>query len=188
MSNIDTLQVSEGRVNPALLMGAVSPLWGYFGAVAAGGVAYWWMTRWARPMNAEAVFGAARSPAEMSLEVVEMVEPRAAGHSGVEGTAPESMPPAEAVADAALLILGPGREPESEPVPDVDPATISATEVAPLVATSQMAPPPEPEPEPTQETKPFLSASVDGAPATEKTRPPTPRVRKQAVAMPDAEA
>jgi predicted flap endonuclease-1-like 5' DNA nuclease len=35
-------------------IGAVSPLWWAFAGVATAGVAYWWMTRWARPVNIEA--------------------------------------------------------------------------------------------------------------------------------------
>lgn len=52
---------------PHLMVGAASPLWGYFGGVALGGMAFWWMTRWTRPANLEAMFDAAlraMAPAE----------------------------------------------------------------------------------------------------------------------------
>jgi len=35
-------------------IGAASPLWWAFAATATAGVAYWWMTRWTRPVNLEA--------------------------------------------------------------------------------------------------------------------------------------
>ena len=54
MSSFDLPQPPQNRVSPALLVGATSPLWSYFGAVAASGMAFWWMTRWARPVNLEA--------------------------------------------------------------------------------------------------------------------------------------
>lgn len=38
-----------------LPMGAVSPLWAMFGAAAGAGVAFWWLTRWARAVNVEAM-------------------------------------------------------------------------------------------------------------------------------------
>jgi len=42
-------------------VGAVSPLWGLFAGAAISGAAWWWMTRWARPANLEALFGAAEA-------------------------------------------------------------------------------------------------------------------------------
>ncbi|HLZ84496.1 MAG TPA: hypothetical protein VKQ54_13105 [Caulobacteraceae bacterium] len=40
-------------------LGLANPLWLAFGAAASAGAAWWLMTRWARPLNAEAMFGAA---------------------------------------------------------------------------------------------------------------------------------
>ena len=34
---------------PELVVGAVSPLWGFFTGAALSGVAFWCMTRWIRP-------------------------------------------------------------------------------------------------------------------------------------------
>lgn len=36
-------------------IGMFSPLWVAFGAATGAGVAWWWMTRWATPVNLEAV-------------------------------------------------------------------------------------------------------------------------------------
>jgi predicted flap endonuclease-1-like 5' DNA nuclease len=40
-------------------IGLANPLWLAFGAAASAGAAWWLMTRWANPLNAEAMFGAA---------------------------------------------------------------------------------------------------------------------------------
>jgi predicted flap endonuclease-1-like 5' DNA nuclease len=44
-------------------IGAVSPLWWAFAGAATAGVAYWWLTRWAKPFNIEA---AGVMPVEMA--------------------------------------------------------------------------------------------------------------------------
>ncbi len=56
-------------------VGAMSPLWGLFAGAAVSGAAWWWMTRWARPANLEAVFGAAEAA---TVEVETAVEALAA--------------------------------------------------------------------------------------------------------------
>jgi predicted flap endonuclease-1-like 5' DNA nuclease len=43
-------------------IGAASPLWWAFAGAATAGVAYWWLTRWARPVNLEA----GGTPAQMA--------------------------------------------------------------------------------------------------------------------------
>ena len=59
-------------------MGLANPLWLAFGAAASAGAAWWLMTRWTRPMNIEAVFGAAKTttakaPAKQPLKAVDTV-------------------------------------------------------------------------------------------------------------------
>lgn len=60
-------------------IGAASPLWFMFTGAASAGVAYWWMTRWMRPMNLEALLpltGADAAPAEEAAILIEaFVEP-----------------------------------------------------------------------------------------------------------------
>ncbi|WP_296598593.1 hypothetical protein [Phenylobacterium sp.] len=75
MASFDLPELPNTRMSPELMMGVASPLWSYFGAAAASGVAYWWMTRWARPMNLEAMFEAARTlPAPpAAIEAIEAV-------------------------------------------------------------------------------------------------------------------
>jgi len=60
----------------AVPMGLANPLWLAFGAAASAGAAWWLMTRWARPMNVEAMFGAAKTapvktPATKALKAAE---------------------------------------------------------------------------------------------------------------------
>ena len=70
------------RPDPESLMrlpvGAVSPLWGLYAGAAVGGMALWLMSRWARPQNLEAFFGASAptpapepAPALIAAPVVE---------------------------------------------------------------------------------------------------------------------
>jgi hypothetical protein len=40
-----------GVFRPALMIGAASPLWGYFTGAAMTGMAWWWMTRWMAPQD-----------------------------------------------------------------------------------------------------------------------------------------
>ena len=47
-------------------LGMLSPLWVAFGAATGAGVAWWWLTHWATPINLEAVMA---QPPEMSAVV-----------------------------------------------------------------------------------------------------------------------
>ena len=105
MSYLDPIETPHARVNPALMMGAASPLWGYFGAAAAGGIAFWWMTRWTRPVNIEALFATATEAAAPVLKpVIEAIEVMAE----VVADEPETLV-------AAAMALEPAPEPELEP-------------------------------------------------------------------------
>jgi hypothetical protein len=54
-----TLAGSEAMLR--VPVGLASPLWGLFAGAAMSGATWWWMTRWARPENLEAMFGAAET-------------------------------------------------------------------------------------------------------------------------------
>ena len=45
----------QARKAMNLPLGMTSPLWLAFGAATTAGVAWWWMTRWTRAVNAEAM-------------------------------------------------------------------------------------------------------------------------------------
>lgn len=62
-----TPAIPQVRAAPELIIGAASPLWGYFVGAAATGVAWWWMTRWAQPENLEAMFGLAERANQRAL-------------------------------------------------------------------------------------------------------------------------
>ncbi|MGI8840451.1 MAG: hypothetical protein ACR2F8_06700 [Caulobacteraceae bacterium] len=53
----------RARTAMAIPLGFASPLWFAFGAAASVGAAWWWMTRWAKPVNLEAMAPAAPAPA-----------------------------------------------------------------------------------------------------------------------------
>lgn len=76
----ETREISPPSLAPALV-GVASPLWGYFAAAAASGVAFWWMTRWTQPHGLEALFArryAGLSP-ELAPAPAEGADPQAAG-------------------------------------------------------------------------------------------------------------
>jgi hypothetical protein len=114
---------------PQILMGAASPLWGYFGMAAAGGVAWWWMTRWTRVNNLEALLAAPGLAAEAAVaEGLDEFTP-AAIDEAVETELPpvggEAAPvsPLLAATEPVALEAGSAAEPTQpaiEPAPPVD--------------------------------------------------------------------
>ena len=100
-----------------LPLGAVSPLWGLFAGAAVSGAAWWWMTRWTRPENLEALFAA---PAKAAETVVEAVEAEAAA-------LPERAEEAEAVIEAA----GEQAEAVVEAAPEAPEALVEAVAETP---------------------------------------------------------
>lgn len=178
MASFDLPEIPQPRVSPALLVGVASPLWSYFAAATAGGVAYWWMTQWARPVNLEALMGAAKAlptPEPLFEPAVEVAEALAEATEDVLEDASEALleaAPAPLGGEAAPIsplmesVAAPAMEPEPEPI----------AEPAPLEAAA------EPEPEPVLEAAPEPvieePAPVGGEP------PPKPRGKK----APSAEA
>jgi hypothetical protein len=119
-----------------LPMGVASPLWLLYAGAAGAGLAYWWMTRWAKPANLEALMGA--------------------GKSAVEGAVEATAPAAEAVvaaAETAEETLETAVEQAVEaapPLPEAEPLFEAAPEPAPpaFVAPEPPAAAAEPEPQP----------------------------------------
>jgi hypothetical protein len=108
-------------------VGMTSPLWGLFAGAAISGAAWWWMTRWARPENLEAMFGAAgMSPA---------VEPEA--------------PALEAVAQEPVLEALVEAPPAPEPVGgEAAPISPVLEVLAPEVANAPQSATPKPKKSP----------------------------------------
>lgn len=170
MASFDLSDISRPRVSPAWLVGATSPLWPYFSAVAAGGVAYWWMTRWTRPVNLEAMMAPGQALSALTLE------PVAEAADAVVQAAEETQAVfAEALLEDAPLAVGG----ESAPVGVLVEAAPPEPEPEPVIeAPVIFAAPPEPvidEPVPVTMDEPAPSA-------------PKPRSKKAAAPASDADA
>lgn len=176
---------SEAAVRSDFLLraplGFTSPLWGYFAGAAVTGSAWWWMTRWTRIQNLEAMFGAAEARAVQAATL--------------------PLPAVEAVAEAAIQTLD---AIDSAVDQVVEPAAEAATEAAVEAvaeaealeaALSEATPEPilealEPEAPVGGESAPIspvVAAIAPGAPAAdaeaeasaEPEAPAAPRVRRK---------
>lgn len=166
----------------SLPVGMTSPLWFAFAGVAAAGAAYWWMSRWARPTNLEAL-GLAQAKAvdtviDVAVDSFEAVE--VAAEDVVEAAADlalESVPEPvaevlEALAPEPVAPLAAEPEPvlEAEPEPEAvieaapEPVPEAAPEPEPVV---EAASEPEPEPVVTAELEPVVEATPEPAPEPE---------------------
>lgn len=171
MASFDLSETPKPRVSPALLVGVASPLWSFFGAAAAGGVAYWWMTQWARPVNLEAMFGKAKT-----LPILEPVlEPVVAAAEAVAETVVEAQAAiADAVIDEAPLAVG--------------------GEAAPISALLEATPEPEPAIEPEPEVvfaaapEPVIDEPAPVAAAAVEEAAPKARAKKAAPPLPETDA
>ena len=131
---------NETLADPKALLrvpvGLASPLWPLFAGAAMSGATWWWMTRWARPANLEAMFGAVvEAEAEVAPELAAFAEPVV-----------EALAEAEAVAET---VVEPVIEPElaavTEPVLEAmveAPAALEPVggEAAPISAVLEAAP------------------------------------------------
>ena len=158
-------------------LGAASPLWALFAGAAMSGAAWWWMTRWTRPANLEAVFGAAEAATAETLAEVEALaapvieaieeapaalEPVVEAASGAAEAAIEEATPApiaEALTEAAPKAIGGGAAPISPVLEALAPETVEPV-VEPPVADTAI----EPVVEPSQEAKPLPKLKKAGAP------------------------
>ncbi|MBI1196349.1 MAG: hypothetical protein GC203_00635 [Phenylobacterium sp.] len=178
MAFFEPPEMPKTPVSPQLLVGVASPLWSYFGAAAAGGVAFWWMTRWTRPVNLEALLGAAVTatpearvePEPVVVEVAEMValsieEPVA---EPVVEAAPEP------VVDEPAPVLEAAAEAVAEPVLD----EAAAEEI--IEAPRGLPTASEPEPEVAAAPEPPVEAAAEAEPESAAAPAPKPRSRKAA--------
>ena len=149
MAFLESSDIPKPRVSPELFVGVASPLWSYFGAAAAGGVAFWWMTRWTRPVNLEALFD----------QTLKAMTPVPAAEPVIEAF--------EKVAAAAAEVIEAATPPVPEPILEAEPA--SAPEPMPK-------PPAEATFEPAPSPKPVVAAAPE--PAPEEATAPKPKVKK----------
>ena len=93
-----------------LPVGIASPLWTLFGAAASAGVAYWWMSRWTRAVNFEAL--AAFSPtaplakaAPAPIEIIAEPEPAVPDSPAALAEAPVVEPAVVAVVEPEVIAI-----------------------------------------------------------------------------------
>ena len=136
-------------VTPATVLhvpiGVASPLWFMFTGAASAGVAYWWMTRWMRPMNLEAL------PPPPAADAAPVEEAAILAEAFVEPL----IEAAEPLLEAGVVDPDPAPVPAPEPAPnplDTPPMEAAAEvvdeAVAPAVeaAVEIVAPAPKPKP------------------------------------------
>ncbi|MGZ6016867.1 MAG: hypothetical protein ACXWKM_14095 [Phenylobacterium sp.] len=103
----ETAPQAETLADPKALLrvpvGLASPLWPLFTGVAVSGAAWWWMTRWTRPANLEAMLGAAKQvEVETQAEVLALAEPVIEAAEAVAHETVEAVAEAEAVAEPVV--------------------------------------------------------------------------------------
>jgi hypothetical protein len=119
----DTETLAKPEAMLRVPVGLASPLWGLFAGAAMTGATWWWMTRWARPENLEAMVGAAPK-----LEAAVAPEPATFAEPVFEA--------AQAVVEAAVEAAEAAIEVAPEPVAE---ALIEAVE-APEAVGGEAAP------------------------------------------------
>ncbi|MDB5449641.1 MAG: hypothetical protein JWQ52_769 [Phenylobacterium sp.] len=123
---------------PEAFIGLASPLWGVFAGTAMSGVAWWWMTRWTRPENLEALFARTAALPEKAMDLAEATTPAAA--PVLEALAKPELPPAPVGGEAA---------PVAPVVETLDAANeVAAAPTPQVVAPPEVGAPPEPRPVP----------------------------------------
>jgi hypothetical protein len=124
-------------------VGFASPLWGLFAGAAAAGTAWWWMSRWARPQNLEAMFGPTAVATPPALAPA--AEP-------VEAAVAEAEPAMAAVVEPPVLETPIGGEAapvapavavQAEPVAAPEPEVLAEPEAAPKPRVKKAEPRPE---------------------------------------------
>lgn len=109
---------SNESVTPAALnlpIGAASPLWFMFAGAASAGVAYWWMTRWMRPANLEALLAFPTADAEPAEEAAILFE------AFMEPMIEATEVVVEALVEAADGVVDPDPAPTPTPEPAPNP-------------------------------------------------------------------
>lgn len=175
---------------PELMIGAASPLWGYFTGAAAIGVAYWWSARLMREGFVNLLQAATPAAEAVSGNVVRLQAAPQAAIEALDAAAADLVDKArqevEAIVepawDAAVeMVAGPLAEALSSEEEPAIPVGGESAPIAPaaLEAAPAAEPAPAPEPAPAAELKfdepaPAKAEEEEPAPAS----PTTPRSRK----------
>ena len=131
------LPTAQPLVRPEAMLrvpvGFASPLWGLFAGAAMTGSAWWWMTRFTRPANLEAVFGTVESAAAETVPapVVEAVADMTVETIEAMDTALAQV--AEPVLDAAEVAVESSEAFVAEAEPAVESSEAFVAEAEPAV-------------------------------------------------------
>jgi hypothetical protein len=158
-------------------MGFASPLWGLFATAAMGGTAWWWMTRWTRTENLEALFGAAmkaqtalaqapRIVAAPILEAVDAAEAAETAILAVEDAVGDVVRDDVAEAETLTQAVADAAEPTPEPVGG------EAAPISPVVAAAEITE--------TAAEIPQVASEVAAEVAAEVVAEAAPKARKKA--------
>jgi hypothetical protein len=123
---------SDALAKPEALLrvpvGLASPLWGLFAGAAVSGATWWWMTRWVRAENLEAMFGGAQAVAAPEPATFAAPALAAAAEPALEAVA-ETIPepaPATAAPEPVLEAL-------VEATPELEPVGGESAPISPVV-------------------------------------------------------
>jgi predicted flap endonuclease-1-like 5' DNA nuclease len=133
----------------SLPVGLMSPLWLAFAGAAATGAAYFWMSRWARPANLEAILptAAVAPPAAEALEVAPFLEATS-----------EMAPTADAAAEATAAIAEPALD-----IARIATETVMQSALQQSAAMAEAFDPVDPVVEPLVAAAPKVETAVDRA-------------------------
>lgn len=145
------MAVTPSKTEPgkamSLPVGMMSPMWFAFGAAASFGAAYFWMTRWAKPVNLEAMMPSALKAPVMKvpslMDLVPVLEPQ-----------PVVAPPEDTAADIAFGSA-------VDDMPHVIAERAAQAAMSQAAALVEAAPEPEPAPEPVVEAVAETAAPDD---------------------------
>jgi hypothetical protein len=174
-------ELSELAARPETFLrvpvGVMSPLWGLFAGAAVTGATWWWMTRWARPANLEAFFGATDKAEEALGAEVEAVVQAAAP------TIEAAVAPVEAAAEPLIESVAEASESVVEAVakPAEDLALVAATEAAmPLDPVGGEAAPISPVLEAVERIEADPTPAIEAEPAARAPKPKKSATPKKA--------
>lgn len=127
LADLQDKSAAQAQKALAIPVGLSSPLWLAFGAATTAGVAWWWMTRWTKATNLEAVtpLPVARLPA--ARLVIELLE---------ADPAPAPAPAPEPVVEAPTVVAV--SEPTAAPAPTLKIAPKPKPAPAPVAAPQDL--------------------------------------------------